>query len=75
MNRLPERRITVRIGGMMCEHCEATVKEALEALPFVEKADADHETAEAVITLAGEPDEEAIRAAVESIEYEYGGMV
>lgn len=35
----------------------------------------DHETAEAVITLAGEPDEEAIRAAVESIEYEYGGMV
>ena len=65
---------TVRIGGMMCEHCEETVKQALEALPFVGKAIPDHGTGKTVITLTGEPDEAAIRAAIEENEYEFNGI-
>ena len=72
--KLPAGQKTIRIGGMMCEHCEETVKQALEALPFVERADVSHEAGGAVITLKGEPDEKAIRKAVETNEYEYRGM-
>ena len=70
----PTEQKTVRIGGMMCEHCEATVKEALEALPFVEHADVSHTAGTAVITVTGETEEEAVRKAVEANEYEYRGM-
>ncbi len=65
---------TIRIGGMMCEHCEATIREALEALPFVTQAAVSHEAGAAVIFLSGEPDENAIRKAVEDNEYEFKGM-
>ena len=63
------RKITVRIEGMMCEHCEATVKRALEALPFVASAEASHTAGTAVITLSGPADEQAIRTAVEAEDY------
>ena len=69
-----ETKRTVRIDGMMCEHCEGTVQQALEALPFVAEARASHEAGTAVITLTGEPDESMIRAAVENNDYEYRGM-
>jgi len=67
-------KATVRIEGMMCGHCEATVKKALEALPFVESAEVSHEAGTAVLTLSGAPDEQAIRAAVEAEDYPFLGM-
>ena len=69
-----ERKVTLVIGGMMCEHCEATVRQALETLPFIREASASHETGKAIITLTGETDEEAIRKAIEENDYEYIGM-
>ena len=65
---------TLRIDGMMCEHCERAVRTALEKLPFVSEASADHEKGIAVITLSGEPDENAIRNAIAAEDYEYLGM-
>ena len=64
---------TVKIEGMMCGHCEAAVKKALEALPFVESAVPSHEKGEAVLTLSGEYDESAVRAAVEAKDYKFIG--
>lgn len=69
-----EMKETVKIRGMMCEHCENTVKKALEALPGVEKAEVSHETGTAVLSLAGEVDEETIRKAVEDKDYEFLGI-
>lgn len=69
-----EMKETVKIRGMMCEHCENTVKKALEALPGVEKAEVSHETGTAVLSLAGEVDEETVRKAVEDKDYEFLGI-
>ncbi len=65
---------TVKIQGMMCGHCEANVKKAMEALPFVESAVVSHEAGTAVLTLSGEPDEAAIKKAVEDRDYTFCGM-
>ena len=62
-------RKTVVIEGMMCSHCENAVKGALEALPFISSAEASHEKGEAVITLSGELDAQAVKAAVEAEDY------
>ena len=67
-------KATVRIEGMMCEHCEATVKKVLEALPFVESAEVSHTAGTAVLTLSGTPEEAAIKAAVEDEDYTFLGM-
>ena len=64
---------TLRINGMMCEHCEATVKKALEALPFVSEARPSHTDGTAVLVLDGEFEEEAVRKAVEEKDYRYVG--
>lgn len=69
-----EMKETVKIRGMMCEHCENTVRKALEALPGVEKAEVSHETGTAVLSLAGEVDEETVRKAVEDKDYEFLGI-
>lgn len=69
-----EMKETVKIRGMMCEHCENTVKKALEALPGVEKAEVSHETGTAVLSFAGEVDEETVRKAVEDKDYEFLGI-
>lgn len=69
-----EMKETVKIRGMMCEHCENTVKKALEALPGVEKAEVSHETGTAVLSLSGEVDEETVRKAVEDKDYEFLGI-
>ncbi len=45
---------TIRVEGMMCSHCEAAVKKALEALPAVAEASADHKKGIAVVKLAAE---------------------
>lgn len=64
---------TLKIKGMMCAHCEARVKSALEALPFVEEAVTSHEAGTAIVTLSGELDEKAVRSAVSEAGYKYLG--
>ncbi len=66
-------RKTLRIKGMMCPHCEARVKSALEELPFVEEAVPSHEAGNAVVTLSGELSEKEVKAAVEKAGYKYLG--
>ena len=59
------RTHTFHVEGMMCPHCEATVRKCLEAFPEVQEAKADHEQGTAVITLSGEPVHlEAMRKAI-----------
>ena len=62
------------VEGMMCEHCEATVKKTLEALHFVESAEVSHVSGTAVLTLAGALDEEAVKAAIEGKDYTFLGI-
>lgn len=70
-----EMEKTVKIDGMMCPHCEATVKKALEALPFVAEAKVSHEEDKAVLTLSGEYDENAVKEAVEAKDYGFIGTI
>lgn len=60
---------TMKIEGMMCGHCEARVKKALEALPGVESAEVSHEKGEALVHLSGEESDEALKKAVEEQDY------
>ncbi|MBR5714300.1 MAG: heavy metal translocating P-type ATPase [Clostridia bacterium] len=61
--------LKLEVEGMMCAHCEATVKKALEALPFIEEAEADHENGTVLVKLCGEPDPDAVKAAIEDEDY------
>ena len=65
----------IRVEGMMCSHCEATVKKALEALAFVGAATADHESGTVALELCGAPDQEAVKRAVEESGYAFGGFI
>ena len=60
---------TVTIEGMMCVHCEASVKKALEALDGVAAAEVSHEKGTAVLTLTADVDDAVIRKAVEDRDY------
>jgi Cu2+-exporting ATPase len=60
---------TLNIEGMMCTHCEAHVKKALEALEQVDQAVVSHEAGTAVITLNAPVDDAALRQAVEAEGY------
>lgn len=60
---------TMKIEGMMCGHCEATVKKTLEAIAGVSSADVSHEKGEAVVTLAGDVPNDVLKKAVEDQEY------
>ena len=60
---------TMNIEGMMCAHCEATVKKALENLSQVQSAEVSHEKNNAVVTLAEAVDDEVLRKAVEDKDY------
>ena len=62
---------TVRIEGMMCPHCEATVKKALEAIDGIESAEVSHEKGTAEITLSKEVAAEVIQQAVEAKDYKF----
>lgn len=61
--------VTLKIEGMMCSHCEATVKKALETIPQVENAEVSHEKGTAVVTLNGEVDIEVLKKAVTDKDY------
>ena len=65
---------TIKIEGMMCGHCEAHVKKALEALPQVESAVASHTDGTAVVTLRESIDDAALRQAVEAADYKVTGI-
>lgn len=71
-----EKKMTteVKIKGMMCAHCEAHVKKALEALDGVENAAPDKDAGNAVLTLSKEVSADAVKAAVEDAGYEFLGM-
>ena len=60
---------TMKIEGMMCEHCEARVKKSLEALPEVEAAAVSHENGTAVVTLKSEVADDVLKKAVEDQDY------
>ena len=59
----------MKIEGMMCGHCEATVKKALEALPEVTSAEVSHEAGTAVVTLNSEISNEVLKKTVEDKDY------
>jgi len=61
---------TMEIKGMMCGHCEATVKKALEALPQVEEAIVSHEKGTAVVKLNAEIADETLKKNVEDKDYQ-----
>ena len=60
---------TLKIEGMMCPHCEATVKNALEALEGVSAAQVSHEAGTAVVTLTAEVADEVLKSTVEAKDY------
>ena len=61
---------TMNIKGMMCGHCEATVKKALEALPEVASAEVSHEKGTAVVTLEKKIADDVLKKTVEDKDYE-----
>lgn len=63
--------ITIGVEGMMCGHCEARVKKALEALSFVDEAVPNHEENKVVLKLNAEADLDAVKKAVEDQDYKY----
>ena len=64
-----EMEKTMKITGMMCSHCEATVKKALEAIPEVVEAKVSHEAGTAVVTLSAPVDDAVLKNAVEAKDY------
>ena len=60
---------TMSIEGMMCGHCEATVKKALEALKGVENAEVSHTAGTAVVTLDADVSDDTLKKAVEDQDY------
>ena len=60
---------TLKIEGMMCGHCEATVKKALEELPQVTLAEVSHESGTAKVTLNADISDDALKAVVEAKGY------
>ena len=70
----PAASAVIKVDGMMCHHCEASVRKALEALDFIETAEANFETGRVDIKLSGPLDEEKVKAAVEAEDYEYKGI-
>ena len=65
---------TMKIEGMMCKHCEARVKKALEAVEGVESAEVSHEAGTAVVTLKAPLDDSVLKAAVEAQDYPVLGI-
>ena len=65
---------TMKIEGMMCAHCEAAVKKALEAIPEVVDAEVSHTAGTAVVTLQSPVDDAALKKAVEDKDYKVLGI-
>ena len=65
---------TLNVEGMMCGHCEARVKKALEALPEVDEAVVSHEAGTAIVTLNAEVADDVLKKAVEDQDYKVTGI-
>ena len=65
---------TLKVEGMMCGHCEARVKKALEALPKVDEAVVSHEAGTAIVTLNAEVADDVLKNAVEAQDYKVTGI-
>ena len=70
----PTMKKTLKIEGMMCPHCEAHTKKALEALDGVVEATADHKAGCAVVTLTADVADAVLKAAVEEAGYTVLGI-
>ena len=64
----------IKVEGMMCEHCEATVVKALKKIDGVTEASADHVKGEAVVELSKEVDNELLKEAIEDRDYKVLGF-
>ena len=60
---------TLKIEGMMCPHCEATVRKALESIDGVEKAEVSHKKGQAIVTLSKEVANDVLKTSVEEKDY------
>ncbi|MCD8037457.1 MAG: heavy metal translocating P-type ATPase [Clostridiales bacterium] len=69
-----EMEKTMKIEGMMCGHCEATVKKSLEALPEVTEAIVSHESGTAVVKLSADIDNAVLKKTVEDKDYKVTGI-
>ena len=65
---------TLKVEGMMCGHCKARVKKALEALPEVDEAVVSHEAGTAIVTLNAEVADDVLKNAVEAQDYKVTGI-
>ena len=65
----PAMKKTLKVEGMMCGHCEARVKKALEALPEVTEAVVSHEAGTAIVTLNADVADDVLKKAVEDQDY------
>lgn len=71
---LKEMNKTIRIEGMMCGHCEATVKKALEAIDGVVGAEVSHDNGTAVVLLKKDVPNDVLTKAVEDKDYKVTGI-
>ena len=69
-----EMKKTMKIEGMMCSHCEASVKKALEAIDGVESAEVSHEAGTAIVTMSKEVSNDVLKNAVEAKDYNVTGI-
>lgn len=69
-----EMKKTMKIEGMMCSHCEASVKKALEAIDCVESAEVSHEAGTAIVTMSKEVSNDVLKSAVEAKDYNVTGI-
>ena len=65
---------TMNIEGMMCGHCEARVKKALEALAGVERAEVSHEKGTAVVSMSADVADDTLKEAVEAQDYKVNSI-
>ena len=65
---------TMKIEGMMCPHCEAAVRKALEALDGVDAAEVSHEAGTAVVSMSADVADAVLKEAVEAKEYKVTGI-
>ena len=72
--RKENKEMKIKVNGMMCGHCEAHVKKALEAIDGIDTAVASHEENLVTITNSKDVDESVIKAAIEDAGYEYAGI-
>ena len=70
----PAMKKTLKVEGMMCGHCEARVKKALEALPEVTEAVVSHEAGTAIVTLNADVADDVLKKAVEDQDYPVTGI-